>query len=324
VDRLGVGDLAVLSGAGGAEMNVVADIWRASRGELTVADVQREHGFHGPLEGEVSGTVWRENAAPLGKLIEQYAHRDDAEDPRSHGTRTAARREAMVADVLRAVPAAKRPATKLLLRLAAERIPLRGVAKRAFLQAIDATRGSARRLGDLLAADGRLDTPDDVFYLTGPEILGPLPPDAKALVAERRERRAHYQRHHFAATEWAGLPELIEIDAAEPEPGATRLTGTGVSAGVVEGVARVVTDPSFAEVEDDEILVASTTDPSWSSIMFISSALVVDLGGALSHAAVVARELQIPCVVNTRNGTRVIKSGDRLRVDGSAGTVEIL
>jgi pyruvate,water dikinase len=58
--------------------------------------------------------------------------------------------------------------------------------------------------------------------------------------------------------------------------------------------------------------------------MFISSALVVDIGGALSHAAVVARELGIPCVVNTRTGTRRLRTGDRLRVDGAKGTVEIL
>ena len=67
-----------------------------------------------------------------------------------------------------------------------------------------------------------------------------------------------------------------------------------------------------------------TTDPSWSSVMFISSALVVDIGGALSHAAVVARELRVPCVVNTRSGSRTIKTGDRIRVNGSSGTVEIL
>jgi pyruvate,water dikinase len=77
-------------------------------------------------------------------------------------------------------------------------------------------------------------------------------------------------------------------------------------------------------VEPDEILVAPTTDPSWSSVMFISAALVVDIGGALSHAAVVARELGIPCVVATGNGTRVLATGDRVRVDGTAGTVEIL
>ena len=72
------------------------------------------------------------------------------------------------------------------------------------------------------------------------------------------------------------------------------------------------------------MLVAETTDPSWSSIMFISSALVMDSGGALSHAAVVARELEIPCVVNTHTGTKRIRTGDRVRVDGDAGTVEIL
>ena len=70
--------------------------------------------------------------------------------------------------------------------------------------------------------------------------------------------------------------------------------GIGVSSGVVEGTVRVVTDPTFAEVEPDEVLVTPTTDPSWASIMFVSSALVVDIGGPLSHAAVVARELGHP------------------------------
>ncbi len=86
----------------------------------------------------------------------------------------------------------------------------------------------------------------------------------------------------------------------------------------------MVTEPDFAEVESDEILVAPTTDPSWSSIMFVSKALVVDIGSALSHAAVVARELGLPCVVNTRDGTRLLHTGDRVRVDGTAGTVHIL
>src|SRR5581483_7192662 len=88
-------------------------------------------------------------------------------------------------------------------------------------------------------------------------------------------------------------------------------------------VVRVVHDPSFTEVEDGEVLVTPTTDPSWASIMFVSAALVVDIGGTLSHAAVVARELGIPCVVNTRNGSRVLRTGDRVRVDGGTGTVDV-
>jgi phosphoenolpyruvate synthase/pyruvate phosphate dikinase len=127
--------------------------------------------------------------------------------------------------------------------------------------------------------------------------------------------------------DFKGMPEPIPVaDAAaavDQSPNGL-LSGLGVSGGVADGIARVVKDPTFAEVEPDEVLVAETTDPSWSSIMFVSSALVMDSGGALSHAAVVARELQIPCVVNTQTGTKAIKTGDRVRVDGDAGTVELL
>jgi rifampicin phosphotransferase len=116
-----------------------------------------------------------------------------------------------------------------------------------------------------------------------------------------------------------------EPSTAAPLPDdATIIGGVGVSSGITEGFVRVVTDPTFTEVGEGEILVTPTTDPSWASIMFLSGALVVDIGGPLSHAAVVARELAIPCVVNTRHGSRVLRTGDRVRVDGNAGTVEVL
>jgi pyruvate,water dikinase len=98
-----------------------------------------------------------------------------------------------------------------------------------------------------------------------------------------------------------------------------------VSAGVAEGVARVLVDPSDPDaLRPGEVLVCHTTDPSWSCYFFVAGAVVTDIGGPLSHGAIVARELGIPCVVNTELGSRVIRSGDRIRVDGRAGTVEIL
>jgi pyruvate,water dikinase len=102
------------------------------------------------------------------------------------------------------------------------------------------------------------------------------------------------------------------------------VTGLGVSGGVVEGMVRVLLDPEFDDVEPDEVLVAPTTDPSWASVLFLCQALVVDIGGHLSHAAIVARELGIPCVVDTRDGTRRLRTGDLVRVDGTAGRVEIV
>jgi phosphoenolpyruvate synthase/pyruvate phosphate dikinase len=127
---------------------------------------------------------------------------------------------------------------------------------------------------------------------------------------------------------WTGQPVIVPADCAAADAlggeRPVRFDAIGASPGVVEGVVRVVTDPTFADVEPDEVLVAATTDPSWSAIMFISSALVMDTGGVLSHAAVVARELGIPCVVNTQDGSRRLRTGDRVRVDGAAGTVELL
>jgi pyruvate,water dikinase len=94
---------------------------------------------------------------------------------------------------------------------------------------------------------------------------------------------------------------------------------------VYEGTARVITDPDDAEdLLDGEILVCETTNPSWASYFLVAGAVVVDIGGPLSHGPIVAREMGIPCVINTRDARQVIRTGDLLRVDGTAGVVEIL
>jgi rifampicin phosphotransferase len=325
IDKVGAGDRSKLTApVGGAEMEVVADIWRASRAEISVEDVVARHGFHGPLEGEISSRVWRDHEGPLRKLIDQYSARPESDSPLASEERRARERAPAEAELIAAAPLHLRPAVKLVLSLGRKRLHLRGVAKRSMLQGFDGIRAGARRLGVLLAADGALDDADDVFHLSADEIGRPLPRDVKELVRKRRERRAEYERYTLP-TNFSGVPAPVPIDEAGREESPNGVVeGVGVSAGSVEGVARVVTDPAFADVEDDEVLIAPTTDPSWSSIMFVSSALVVDIGGALSHAAVVARELGIPCVVNTGDGTKAIRTGDRVRVDGEEGTVTIL
>jgi phosphohistidine swiveling domain-containing protein len=325
VEKTGVGDAGTLSGTGGAEMTIVEDIWKASRGQLTVDEVAANHGFHGPLEGEISSRVWREDPKPLVAMIERYATRDESDNPLARDREAKARLLRMQREVAAALPAVQRPAVLALLRHAARTIPLRGVGKASFLQALDVARASARRIGEHLASAGALADPDDVFYLTVAELTGPVRADARELVARRRRRRAEYQQLELPSY-WRDLPvpERIEAAGERENDDDVALTGIGASAGTVEGIVRVVTDPGFADVEPGEILVAPSTDPSWASIMFIAGALVVDIGGMISHAAVVARELELPCVVNTRTGTRVLRDGDRVRVDGTAGTVEVL
>ncbi len=319
VEKAGAGDVGALSGSGGAEMAVVSDIWRASRKELTLDQVVANHGFHGPAEGEVSSRVWREDPSPLAALAARYADEPDSAAPAEIERRRVDGERAARAEVLAAVPAWQRPAISAVLDLAAKRIPMRGVGKRSFLQGIDGTRAAARRLGQLLAADGVLEDPDDAFYLTWRELMLGPPPDARELVALRRARRADYQALVLPGS-WTGTPVPVPVSTETVDT----VSGIAASGGVVEGRVRVLLSPDFDSVEPDEILVAPTTDPSWSSVMFISAALVVDIGSALSHAAVVARELGLPCVVNTRSGTRDLRTGDLVRVDGDTGTVTVL
>lgn len=324
VQRTGVGDVGVLSGAGGAELRMVDDIWKASRGELTLDQVVASYGYHGPLEGEISSRVWREDPTPLAAVIERYAATDDSASPIAREQAARDRLPRMQAELLAELPAPVRPAVKLLLNHAARTIPLRGVGKVSFLQALDVARAAARRVGEHLADTGVLADPEDVFYLTVDEIVGGAPAGVSDLVVRRKERRAEYRQLELP-TWWRGTPEPTMIADSEPEVADDALlTGIGAGSGIVEGRVRVVLDPAVVDVEPGEILVAPTTDPSWASIMFVASALVVDIGSVLSHAAVVARELGLPCVVNTGNGSRVLRDGDLVRVDGSAGTVQLL
>lgn len=319
------GDATVLTGPpGGAEMAVVADIWAMSRSRLGLDEFLLRHGFHGPAEGELSSRIWREDPTPVHAMVEAYRAQDESHNPHRLDAERRRRYAAAERAVLEAAPRAARPALRLALRLIRTRLPLRGVAKRSFLQAFDVARGAARRLGDLYSAEGLLERPDDVFYLTFEELRSGLPSGARKLVARRRTRHAAYSEIELPPA-WRGAPPVQYLDvrtAAPTEEG--DLTGIGVSAGVVEGRARVLSTPDFAAVEPGEILIAPATDPSWSSVMFIAGGLVVDIGGALSHAAVVAREMGQPCVVNTRTGTKRISTGDLVRVDGTSGVVTIV
>jgi pyruvate,water dikinase len=103
------------------------------------------------------------------------------------------------------------------------------------------------------------------------------------------------------------------------------VSGYGASPGVVEGLARVVrTVDEIGDVKAGEVLVCSVTAPSWGPVFPKIAAAVSDIGGMMSHAAIVAREYGLPAVVGTGNATSAIKTGDRLRVDGNTGIVTIL
>jgi pyruvate,water dikinase len=99
------------------------------------------------------------------------------------------------------------------------------------------------------------------------------------------------------------------------------LRGIGVSPGQATAPVQVVTDPYAPGLEPGEVLVAHTTDPAWTPLFLTASAVVIDLGGPLSHGAVIARELGIPCVINVKHASTQLASGEVVTVDGTAGEV---
>ncbi|HET9769935.1 MAG TPA: PEP-utilizing enzyme [Acidimicrobiia bacterium] len=321
--------LGVLTSGMGAmeETAVVDDLWRVAHSDLTLDDFLRAHGFHGHGEGNLSGRSWREQPEQVERLLAAYAAMSPEERPRRRSVATQAARAEAESELLAAVPPLKRRLAAWMLRTTVGLTRDLEVSKAGFLLAIDAGRAAARDLGAELAKAGSVADPDDVLHLTVDEAAAHRPGDLRELVAYRRERYAHYCTV-APDDSWTGNPEPRTVAGrvdAGPGVRPDRLDGVGGSPGVVVGAARVVTD-SLTDTPPGpgEVLVCAMTDPSWAPMFLLAAAVVTDIGGPASHGAIVARELGVPCVANTRTGTAVIATGDLLRVDGDAGVVEIL
>lgn len=213
----------------------------------------------------------------------------------------------------------------LLLRRTRELAGMREMPKFCMVLLFARARALLLTAGEELATAGRLEKAEDIFFLSLPE--------ARAVLAGRdfrghvRERRASYE-HELKRRH---VPRILLSDGTEPadEPrgastdGHDVLRGTPASGGRVTGRARVILDPTGAALEPGEVLVAPSTDPGWTPLFLTAGGLVMEMGGAMSHGAVVAREYGIPAVVGVPDATERVVTGTRLTVNGSAGEVSI-
>jgi rifampicin phosphotransferase len=319
----GVDSQPLMAGHGGhEETDVLVDLWECAKDRLSVEEFLGRHGFHGPAEGDLLSVSWREDPAPVRRLLEAYRALDEHDSPAATARRRIADRQVAERELLGRLPVYKRPVARLLLKLARRYVPMRGIGKGAFVQNFDVIRAAARHLGELLVADGVLDDRDDVFMLTADEIAGTDTEGYRDAVAVRRGVYEVYRTLDVPAV-WVGAPEPV-VDEPEIDTDAETIHGVAASPGVIEAPVRVVLDPSTCEIVPGEILVARDTDPGWASLMFVSRGLIADIGGVMSHTAVVARELGIPCVVSTGHAVRLLHTGDVVRLDGGNGRVHIV
>jgi rifampicin phosphotransferase len=194
------------------------------------------------------------------------------------------------------------------------------VARDATMRYTDELRRLVREWGRRQVSAAHLVRVEDVYYLTLDELLVP-PADARALIERRRDELARLRE--------VRLPAMVNGSwhpAAEPEPLAEgeRLFGVAAAKGVVEGKVRVVPAVPEAGVEPGEILVTRVADLGHNALLGTAAAVVTDFGDVLSGVAVVAREAGIPCVVGAREASFRLATGATVRVDGDAGTVELL
>lgn len=181
------------------------------------------------------------------------------------------------------------------------------------------------READRLVRAGAVRDREDIFYLRFDELADLVATcgERDALIGERRDA---FRSHQSLAA-----PRVLTSDG-EALTGAYRredlpdgaLAGMAVSSGTVEGRARVVLDIAHADLAADDILVTAYTDPSWTPLFVAIKGLVTEVGGLMTHGAVIAREYGLPAVVGVENATRLIRDGQRIRVNGTDGYVEIL
>ncbi len=310
-----------------------------------------KYGARGPSEIDIAAPRWHEDPLPLLRVIAGNLQ-GDADRYRTQWETSVREREASFEKLLRT--AGRGPLDRLQVRLSrrlyhvvTEVGGMREHHKLAAIQALWEVKqvlypcrldipvqsvgelenlSSGETVAELLVRAGKLERASDIWFLEWRDLFAIWDDDAtdwRALVARRRADQEHYRRLR--------PPIIISSDGETPAVGYTLkdmppggLVGNPISSGVVEGVAHVVRDPQREQLQPGEILVAEFTDPGWTPLFINAAGLVLEVGGALTHGAVIAREYGIPAVVGVRSATTKIRTGQRLRVDGHRGVVEIL
>ena len=289
------------------------------------------YGMRCPSEIDISRRRWREAPSSILRTVAGNLLSAEEGGHRAHHARLAALAEAVSARLIDeagrgALGWLRRPAVRRLVRVHREHTPLREHPKFMLVRVLDLVRRTVVEAGDQLRAHGQIDEPDDVWFLEFAELTGALDDGARPLrdlVAERRAAHKRYQRLYppRVLTSEGESPVVHHATDALPD-GA--LAGTPVSAGVVEGPARIVLDPDREVLKPGEILIAPFTDPGWTPLFLNAAGLVMEVGGLMTHGSVVAREYGIPAVVCVPKATKKIQTGQRVRVDGDLGYVEML
>jgi phosphohistidine swiveling domain-containing protein len=307
-------------------IDAMADV---ASGRLSRDVFLRDYGFRGNNEFELAARPWQDDPATLDRLIEAAGRST---------TQGGINAKESARNRVRELAGWRWPLLRAHLALTEKHLRWRENGKVPMAIGVASIRlvvlEAARRLVDR----GLIRQLDDVFYLRkdelAEELSGAGPDDVDVRITRRRETRRlalEFPLPEIVDATPAGICEvsesrwkslgLIPPETADDETSV--LVGVGGSRGSVTGRARIVTDPTDVEIDEGDILVARGTDSAWTPLFLQADAVVVDIGGVMSHACIAAREVGIPCVIDVKTGTTRIAEGQSISVDGDAGTVTL-
>ncbi|WP_339075746.1 phosphoenolpyruvate synthase [Bacillus velezensis] len=243
------------------------------------------------------------------------------------GRQEALKKEQELLDRLKQLPDGEQKAkeTKRMIRIIRNFSGFREYPKYGMISRYFVYKQALLKEAEQLAEAGVIHEKEDIYYLTFEELQEVV-----------RTNKLDYQiistrKGEYKVYEKLAPPRVITSDGEiitgeykrENLP-AGAIAGLPVSSGVIEGRARVILNMEDADLEDGDILVTSYTDPSWTPLFVSIKGLVTEVGGLMTHGAVIAREYGLPAVVGVENATQLIKDGQRIRVHGTEGSIEIL
>jgi phosphoenolpyruvate synthase/pyruvate phosphate dikinase len=344
-EQAGLKDL-ILSTAGEEALTRLESTGTGREWSKRFHDFLWENGWRPAVKMHYSHQSWVESPWVALEVIKGYlgAPLRSLEEVRAEKVKE---RERAEQELFSRVPPARRPTFEVLMRMA-QKANIFFEEHDFYLEAHQFSVGgyAYRKIGNRLQQWGCIDDPDDIFYLIPDEIIRLLAsPEEYSLKALVKRRKAEYEENCQAvpppfvgvvSLEEAGklllqsgcaslaLSAIGELPRPRPELRAD-LLGLPGSPGLVEGLARVVhVWEDLQQVQKGEILVAPAISPDWMYIFPHIRAVVTDTGGMLAHAPILSREFSIPCVSNVKTGTQLIKTGQRIRVDGNTGAVWLL
>ncbi len=290
-----------------------------------------QYGMRGPSEIDISRPRWRDDPSSLIQVIASNLQQTEAGSHRQQHQRMMVEGEEagerlIVAAQTGLLGGLHSRMVRRLIRIIRNLLAVREHPKFLLVRIFSLIREAILDVGTQLQAQNRIDAVDEVWYFDLHELIRVLERPADDLRPRIAKRKADMARY------WTLRPPRVMLSDGEnpiikhqqDNLPVGVLPGSPVSVGTVEGLARVVIDPTRDALAPGEILVAPFTDPGWTPLFINAAGLVMEVGGLMTHGSVVAREYGIPAVVGVLDATQRIQTGQRIRVDGDQGYVEIL